>query len=62
MLDYVVDDDACILERAPLERVDADGELMVFSHHGFWQCMDTLRDLQRLEEAWNGGDAPWVIR
>lgn len=60
MLDYVVDDEACTLEREPLEHVARDGELMVYPHHGFWQCMDTLRDLQRLEEAWNGGKAPWV--
>ncbi len=60
MLDYVTADDACILERAPLEHVAADGELMVYPHHGYWQCMDTLRDLMRLEDAWNAGDAPWV--
>jgi glucose-1-phosphate cytidylyltransferase len=60
MLDYVTDDDSCILERAPLEKVAADGQLMIYPHHGFWQCMDTLRDLQRLEEEWNGGNAPWV--
>ncbi len=60
MLDYVTDDDACVLERAPLERVAADGELMIYPHHGYWQCMDTRRDLERLEEAWEGGRAPWV--
>jgi len=58
-LDYVTDDDSCILEREPLERMAADGELMVHSHHGFWQCMDTYRDLVRLEEEWNSGAAPW---
>lgn len=58
-LDYVVDDDACILERVPLERAAEDGELMMFEHAGFWQCMDTYRDLLKLEAAWNGGEAPW---
>lgn len=58
-LDYVRDDDACILERDPLERAAADGQLQMFAHDGFWQCMDTYRDLLKLEEAWNGGDAPW---
>ncbi len=58
-LDYVTDDDACILERAPLERAAEDGELMMYEHAGFWQCMDTYRDLMKLEEAWNGGKAPW---
>ncbi|HVK72278.1 MAG TPA: glucose-1-phosphate cytidylyltransferase [Kofleriaceae bacterium] len=60
MLDYVRDDDGCILERDPLERVAADGQLMIHEHHGFWQCMDTYRDLERLEAEWNGGKAPWV--
>jgi glucose-1-phosphate cytidylyltransferase len=58
-LKYVEDDDACVLERTPLERCAADGQLMIHPHHGFWQCMDTYRDLVRLEEAWNNGNPPW---
>jgi len=58
-LKYVEDDDSCILERVPLERAAADGELMIHPHHGFWQCMDTYRDLVRLEDAWNNGNPPW---
>ena len=58
-LKYVDDDDSCILERGPLERAAADGELMIHPHHGFWQCMDTYRDLVRLEDAWNNGNPPW---
>ena len=41
------------------ERAEAAGELMMFEHAGYWQCMDTYRDLVKLEEAWNGGRAPW---
>jgi len=62
MLEYVRDDDACTLEREPLERLAGDGQLSVFRHEGFWQCMDTYRDLMRLEEAWDGGNAPWRAR
>jgi glucose-1-phosphate cytidylyltransferase len=58
-LRYVDDDDACTLERVPLERCAADGQLMVYQHHGYWQCMDTYRDLVKLEEAWTGGAPPW---
>ncbi len=58
-LRYVSDDDSCTLERQPLEQCAADGELMVHQHEGFWQCMDTYRDLMKLEESWNGGQAPW---
>jgi glucose-1-phosphate cytidylyltransferase len=59
MLDHVSADDACTLERDPLERVAAAGQLMVYKHHGYWQCMDTYRDLLRLEDEWARGRAPW---
>ncbi len=58
-LRYVNNDEGCILERAPLEQASADGELQMFAHHGYWQCMDTYRDLMRLEADWAEGDAPW---
>ena len=59
MLGYVQPDEACTLEREPLENVARDGQLMVHQHRGFWQCMDTYRDLVKLEESWAGGAAPW---
>ena len=52
-------DDSTILERDPLEKLAADGELMAFRHDGFWQPMDTLRDKELLEAAWNSGNAAW---
>lgn len=48
-LDYV-EGDEIPWERAPLERLAAEGELMAWHHHGFWQPMDTLRDKRTLEE------------
>lgn len=51
--------DATILEREPLERLAAAGQLMAFRHPGFWQPMDTLREKQYLESLWTGGQAPW---
>ncbi len=59
VFDYVDNDDSCILERAPLERLATDRELAMFPHHGYWQCMDTYRDLVRLESDWNDGKPPW---
>jgi glucose-1-phosphate cytidylyltransferase len=53
--------DADVLEREPLERLARDGQLMAYRHGGFWQCVDTLRDLQQLETAWHEGRAPWRI-
>lgn len=58
---YLKDDDECVLEREPLERLSADGQLMVYSHRGFWQCMDTPRDLQLLQEIWERGNPPWKV-
>ena len=57
-LDYL-DDDQTILEREPLERVAADGQLMAYRHTGFWQPMDTLREKELLESLWASGAAPW---
>lgn len=58
MLDYVTDD-AISLEREPLERLAAEGQLAAFCHEGFWQPMDTLRDKRILESLWESGKAPW---
>jgi glucose-1-phosphate cytidylyltransferase len=49
------------LERAPMERLTKAGELMTFTHRGFWQPMDTLREKQMLEELWASGQAPWKV-
>jgi glucose-1-phosphate cytidylyltransferase len=59
VFDYVTHSDACVLEREPLERLAEDRQLAMFPHHGYWQCMDTYRDLLRLEADWNDGDPPW---
>ena len=47
------------MEREPLEQVAKNGELMAFLHDGFWQCMDTKRDRDLLEELWESNSAPW---
>lgn len=59
LFDYVTDDDACTFEGAPLERMAQDGQLGVYRHDGFWQCMDTWRDLTLLNELWRTNRAPW---
>ncbi|HEY8470949.1 MAG TPA: glucose-1-phosphate cytidylyltransferase [Longimicrobiales bacterium] len=58
VLDYI-DGDYTMFEHAPLERLARDGQLMAYKHEGFWQCMDTLREKQILEELWMSGKAPW---
>ena len=58
VLDRIAGDEA-IWEQEPLRTLAADGELMAWRHHGFWQPMDTLRDKLHLEELWASGRAPW---
>jgi glucose-1-phosphate cytidylyltransferase len=60
VFDYIPGD-ATLFEREPLERLASDGQLMAYQHHGFWQCMDTMRDKVRLESLWASGDPPWKI-
>jgi len=60
ILDYI-DGDETILERGPVEKLAHDGQLMGYRHHGFWSCMDTLKEKNYLEELWASGQAPWRI-
>lgn len=53
--------DATVLEREPLEEAARMGELMAYRHDGFWQCMDTKRDMDMLEVLWQSGEAPWSV-
>jgi glucose-1-phosphate cytidylyltransferase len=59
VLERLSPDPACVLERAPLESLAADGELGVYRHDGFWQCADTVRDVELLRGLWDRGEAPW---
>ena len=55
-----IKDDRTILEADALEQIAADGQLAAYRHPGFWQCMDTPRDLRTLEAIWQEGNAPWL--
>jgi glucose-1-phosphate cytidylyltransferase len=59
-IDYLDEDDGCVLERTPLSRLARDGELQVYRHAGFWKSMDTQRDRDELNAVWRAGDAPWL--
>jgi glucose-1-phosphate cytidylyltransferase len=62
MLDKYLDDDPdLLLEKRPLQRMAADGELGVFKHEGFWMGMDTFRDWTELNGLWDGGNPPWKV-
>ena len=60
VLGYLEDDDT-VLEREPMERLAADGQLFAYRHEGFWQPMDTLREKRLLETLWQSGTAPWKV-
>lgn len=60
IMDYI-EDDRTMLENEPLEAVCAGSELICYKHSGFWQCMDTLRDKERLEALWANEQAPWKV-
>jgi len=56
-----IDGDDCVWEREPMESLAQRGELSAYTHQGFWQPMDTLRDKIKLEELWQSGNAPWKV-
>jgi glucose-1-phosphate cytidylyltransferase len=60
VFDYICGDEMP-LEREPMERLAADGQLMSYRHEGFWQPMDTLRERHILESLWESGKAPWKV-
>lgn len=59
LFQYIPDQKNCILERGPFENLADEGQLVAFTYLGYWQCMDTTRDLESLQSAWNSGKAPW---
>ena len=59
IFDYLSGDE-CIFEREPLEKLAQEGQLDCYKHEGFWQCMDTLRDKEKLERLIAENKAPWM--
>lgn len=58
VFDYLEDDNT-VFEKEPLERLAEENELTAYKHDGFWQCMDTIRDKQKLDALWENGIAKW---
>ncbi|MCI9076297.1 MAG: glucose-1-phosphate cytidylyltransferase [Dorea sp.] len=57
----LIDGDETVFEKSPLEQCVRRNELSAFKHDGFWQCMDTKREKDKLEQLWASGDAPWKV-
>jgi glucose-1-phosphate cytidylyltransferase len=60
VVDYIAGDET-IWERAPMERLAAEGQLAHYKFEGFWHAMDTMRDRNYMQDLWNNGDAPWKV-
>lgn len=58
IFDYIDGDDT-VFEKQPLSRLVEMGELNAYLHKGFWQCMDTMREKEKLEKLWNSDNCPW---
>ena len=58
---YLENDDDCYLEKEPLEKLVTDKQLSAYQHNGFWQCMDTQRELDILNQLWATNKAPWKV-
>lgn len=59
IFDYL-DDDSCVFEQEPLRTLAKEGQLMSYTHRGFWQCMDNIREKELLEKMIRKGNAPWM--
>ena len=60
IFDYIEGDNT-VFEKGPLKQLAAKGELKAYKHEGFWQCMDTKREHDKLEEMWKSKNAPWKL-
>ena len=58
IFDYIEGDDTSF-EKEPLEQLTKESQIVCYKHKGFWQCMDALRDKQKLEQMWKSNQAPW---
>lgn len=60
VFDYIEDDET-VLELSPLAQLAKEEQLAAYIHDGFWQCMDTKREMDMLEKMWESGQAPWKV-
>ena len=61
MFDYLSEDENCMLEKEPMHKLAEEGNLMSYQHHDFWQCLDTHRDMEFLNQIWESGNAAWKV-
>ena len=59
VFDYLGDNEDLTFEQEPMRQLANDNQMMLYKHDGFWQCMDTYRDYQLLNDMWDGAETPW---
>lgn len=60
LFDYI-EGDRTVFEKEPMNGLVVENQLAAYTHKGYWQCMDTLREKQQLENLWESGKAPWKL-
>ena len=60
LFDYLDDQEDLVFEQRPIRQLVKDRQLMMFTHDGFWQAMDTSREYQLLNSLYESGEAPWT--
>jgi glucose-1-phosphate cytidylyltransferase len=61
MFDYIDNKESTFFEHEPMERLTREGQLVAYIHDDYWQCMDTYRDWQILNDACESGNMPWKV-
>lgn len=61
LFDYLTPDKDCDFEFGPLEKLAREGQVMTYKHEGFWECADTVRDVEHLNKLWAAGKAAWKV-
>lgn len=56
-----IEGDSTVLEKEPMEQLAQTGELMAYMFNGYWQCMDTKREMDELNQLWDKNVAPWIV-
>ena len=59
IFDYLSENDNCVFEQGPMDKIAEDGQMAAYQHHDFWHPMDTLKDKIDLNNMWDSGNAPW---
>lgn len=61
IFDYLNESESCVFEEGPMKTMARDGQVAVYEHNGYWQCMDTYKQVMELNKVWESGSVPWKV-